>query len=208
MSGQPEALKRLRGSLSQAAFGKRVGLDQKTISRLESGERELTLTEAIRLSQILGVSLTELNGDSPTGIDLTGDWFAAWQTMKDDVSRVDIHDLEVILDGSVLRFLGDRARPVEEGSYAWTGEMRMHDADVLLGWYRADDGAVRSKGVMYMTVHPHGTHMMGGWIGLSHQGPAVRGWAGIARDRELLERLMDDIGQQGRRDWITWPKTS
>ncbi|WP_329405459.1 helix-turn-helix domain-containing protein [Nocardia vinacea] len=205
MSGTPEVLKRLRGELSQTDFGARVGLDQRTISRLEAGSAKLTLEEAVQISDACEISLTELAGRQSAELDLSGDWWAAWQTVKDGIPRVDIHELEIKQEGAYFQFFGDRARTVEEGSYAWRGEMRLWDSEVLMGWYRATDGAVRSKGVMYMALHPHGTHMMGGWVGLSYQGPSVRGWAGIARDRDLLEALMDDIGNQGVRDWLTWP---
>ncbi|MGW4327755.1 helix-turn-helix domain-containing protein [Nocardia sp. NPDC004573] len=207
MSGTPEVLRRLRGELSQEKFAARVGLTQRIISRLEDGSAKLTLEDAVQISEACQISLTELSGRRSSVLDLSGDWFAAWQTVKDGIPRVDIHELHVKQEGAFFELLGDRARSVEEGSYAWVGEMRLWDSDVLMGWYRATDGAVRSKGVMYMALHPHGTSMMGGWVGLSYQGPAVRGWAAIDRDRDHLEAVMGDIGHQTGRDWLTWPTT-
>ncbi|MBF6302021.1 helix-turn-helix transcriptional regulator [Nocardia amamiensis] len=194
--------------MSQGEFGARVGLPQRTISRLEDGSAKLTLEDAVRIADVCEISLTELAGRRTAELDLSGDWWAAWQTVKDGIPRVDIHELQVTQEGAFLQFFGDRARSVEEGSYAWRGEMRLSDSDVLMGWYRATDGAVRSKGVMYMALHPHGTHMIGGWVGLSYQGPAVRGWAGIARDRDYLEIIMSAIAEQRVRDWLTWPLTN
>ena len=38
--------------------------------------------------------------------------------------------------------------------------MRLWDNEVLLGWYAANDGSIRSKGTMYFVLHPHGlTHV-------------------------------------------------
>ena len=38
----------------------------------------------------------------------------------------------------------------------WRGELRLWDNEILMGWYAADDGSVRSKGTMYFVLHPHG----------------------------------------------------
>jgi hypothetical protein len=33
---------------------------------------------------------------------------------------------------------------------------RLWDNEVLMGWYAANDGSIRSKGTMYFVLHPHG----------------------------------------------------
>jgi hypothetical protein len=35
---------------------------------------------------------------------------------------------------------------LDEGGYLWRGELRIWDNEVLMGWYVATEGAVRSKG--------------------------------------------------------------
>lgn len=194
--------------LSQQRLGQLVGVDQRQIARYESGETDPPLSVAVRLSEVLDASVWELAGVNPRGQDLSGDWWAAWQTVKDSVARVDVHELGITQDGAYLQLLGARASSVEDGSYAWTGEMRIWDNESLLGWYRATDGAVQSKGAMYMALHPDGTHMIGGWVGLSYQAPVVRGWAAIVRDRDMLEAIMEDVGSQGERDWLVWSNTT
>ncbi len=37
-----------------------------------------------------------------------------------------------------------------------------------MGWYTADEAAVRSKGTLYFTLHQHGIHLTGRWVGLSY----------------------------------------
>ena len=37
-----------------------------------------------------------------------------------------------------------------------------------MGWYIADEGAVRSKGTLYFTLHQHGISATGRWVGLSY----------------------------------------
>jgi hypothetical protein len=95
--------------------------------------------------------------------------------------------------GELLQRDADRAVPVEEGSYAWRGELRLWDNEALLGWYRSTDAAVRSKGTMYLALHPHGTHAWGRWVGLSYDGPVVSGWGAMARTQEQAHQVVRDL---------------
>jgi hypothetical protein len=71
--------------------------------------------------------------------------------------------------------------------------MRVWDNEVLMGWYVADEGAVRSKGVLYFVLHQHGIHMTGRWVGLSYDGPIITGWGTIARTEDEVIALMDKL---------------
>jgi hypothetical protein len=62
---------------------------------------------------------------------------------------------------------------LEQGGYLWSGELRLWDNEVLMGWYAANDGSVRSKGTMYFVMHPQGLSMTGRWVGLSYDGLIV-----------------------------------
>lgn len=66
------------------------------------------------------------------------------------MSRVDTHTLEISQRGERLHLDADRARPVEECSDRWRGELRLWDSETLMGWYRSTDAAVRSKGPIYL----------------------------------------------------------
>jgi hypothetical protein len=39
--------------------------------------------------------------------------------------------------------------------------LRLWDNEILMSWYAANDGSIRSKGTMYFALHPHGLHMSG-----------------------------------------------
>lgn len=55
---------------------------------------------------------------------------------------------------------------------------------------RAPEGAVRSKGSLYFNIHQHGRRATGRWVGLSHDGPLISGWAAVARtENEVLDLL-------------------
>jgi hypothetical protein len=79
---------------------------------------------------------------------------------------------------------------VEEGGYHWSGELRLWDNEVLMGWYAASDGSIRSKGTMYFVLHPHGLYMSGRWTGLGYDGRIMTGWASMAQTEEESEATM------------------
>lgn len=192
--------------LSQAALGRIIGTDQKNISRYESGESAVDITTGIALAEALGVSVYELAGRTPRALDLSGEWTAAWQTWGDTGERVDVHPLDMTQDGLFLRLDGARARPVDEGSYEWSGELRLFDNEALIGFYVATEGAVRSKGSLYLALHPQGLAMAGAWVGQSAAGLVIRGWGAITRRAELAEPLVDLLRSTGG-NLHAWPKS-
>ena len=127
-----------------------------------------------------------------------------WETVKDEVDRVDTHKLEIAQRGERLFLEAGRARPVEEGRYRWRGEFRLWDNEALMGWYRSTDEAVRSKGTMYLALHPHGTHAWGRWVSMSYEGPLITGWGAISRDRDqansVVQKLIETEGESRGRD--------
>ena len=83
------------------------------------------------------------------------------------------------------------------GGYLWRGELRLWDNEILMGWYAATDGAVRSKGTMYFVLHPHGLPLLGRWVGLSYDGKIVTGWAAIATAEDELPDLVESLKETG-----------
>jgi Glyoxalase-like domain len=79
-------------------------------------------------------------------------------------ARLGREDEPVVLPGAAK----PGALPVADGSYRWRGELRLWDNEALIGWYRSTDAAVRSKGSLYLALHPHGTHAWGRWVGSRH----------------------------------------
>jgi hypothetical protein len=89
-----------------------------------------------------------------------------------------------------------RGRPVDQGGYLWRGEFRLWDNEILMGWYAATDGSVRSKGTMYFVMHPHGINMTGRWVGLSYDGIIVTGWSSMARTEDEARDLVLKLKEQ------------
>jgi len=83
--------------------------------------------------------------------------------------------------------------PLEGGGYTWQGEMRVWDNEVLMGWYVANEAAVRSKGTLYFKLHQHGINAVGRWVGLSYDGPIISGWSALAQSEEEVVALMNKL---------------
>ena len=179
--------------LSQTELAKAAGVHVRQIARYEAGEQQPALSVAVALADALGFSIAQLAGQVSYELDLSGDWWCAWQTWKDGVPRIDTHPMEVHQRGELLQLDADRAVPVDEGSYQWRGELRLWDNEALMGWYRSTDGAVRSKGVLYLALHPHGTHAWGRWVGMSYDGLVVSGWGAMARTEAEAHKVVQDL---------------
>jgi transcriptional regulator with XRE-family HTH domain len=192
----PEILRRRRTelALSQADLAATVGLDKRQIRRYEAGEAQPTLQAASAIARALGLSLDELAGLDVHRIDVTGDWWACWQSWHNGVEVVNPHEARITARSDALRITAvTRGTPVDDGGYLWEGDLRVFDNEALMGWYTANEGAIRSRGTMYFVVHQHGQHMTGRWVGLSHDGPIISGWSTMARTREKAVSLMDEL---------------
>lgn len=179
--------------LSQAELAKTAGISVRQLARYEAGEQQPVLSAAVELADALGISLGQLAGQITYGLDLSGTWWCAWQTWKDGQPRVDTHPVEVHQRGELLHLDAERALPVSEGSYRWTGELRLWDNEALMGWYRSTDAAVRSKGTLYLALHQHGTHAWGRWVGMSYDGAVITGWGALARTDEHVRKVVQEL---------------
>jgi transcriptional regulator with XRE-family HTH domain len=186
-------LRRSELGLSQAQLAKEAGISLRQLARYEAGEQQPVLSAAVALAEALRISLTQLAGQMTYDLDLSGTWWCAWQTWKDGMPRIDVHLLEVHQQGDLLQLDADRALPVAEGSYRWRGELRLWDNEALIGWYRSTDAAVRSKGALYLALHPHGTYAWGRWVGMSYDGEVITGWGGMARSEEEAHKVVQDL---------------
>jgi transcriptional regulator with XRE-family HTH domain len=195
-----EVIRQRRGELglSQADLATQVGVDRRQIRRYEAGETQPTLSVAKSIARALGISIDELAGEESHRVELSGAWWACWQSWKDGVETTNPHQIEMRQQGErVLVRAVTRGTPVESGGYLWRGELRLWDNEALMGWYVAEEGAIRSKGAMYFALHQHGIHMVGRWVGLSYDGPLVSGWGAIARTEEEVVSLMNELREKG-----------
>jgi transcriptional regulator with XRE-family HTH domain len=196
-----EVIRQRRSELgmSQGDLAAKVGVDRRQIRRYESGETQPTLSVARTIARALGISIDELAGDETHRVDLSGDWWACWQSWKDGAESIRPQQVHLRQRGDVVEAVAvARGAPLEEGGYLWRGELRLWDNEILMGWYVADEGAVRSKGTLYYVLHNHGINLTGRWVGLSYDGPIVTGWSSMARTEDEAVALMDKLRDEER----------
>jgi transcriptional regulator with XRE-family HTH domain len=191
-----EVIRRRRTELgmSQAQLAAASGVHVRQIRRYEAGEQQPLFMVAVAIAEALKIPVAELAGAPPHRVDLSGGWWAAWQTFKDGDEVITAQQVEIKQQAEQLYLhTVTRGIEVEDGGYHWRGELRLWDNEVLMGWYAADDGSVRSKGTMYFVLHPQGLVLSGRWVGLSYDGDIMTGWGGMARAeadaREVIEKL-------------------
>ena len=124
-------------------------------------------------------------------------WWTCWQTSRGGVEDIRTQPVHLDQHGELIQIEATaRGRPVEEGGYLWRGELRLWDNEILMGWYAANDGSVRSKGTMYFVMHPHGISATGRWVGLSYDGNIVTGWSSMARTEADARELVGELKEQ------------
>ena len=181
--------------MSPGAAVAAAGVDTRQIRRYESGEQQPMLSVAVAIAEALGITVGQLAGEPTHRVILTGDWWASWQTYKDGQEVLTTQEVRFAQRGDDLRVEATtRGIAVEGGGYLWRGQMRLWDNEIPIGWYAADDQAIRSKGAMYpFVLHPHGQSMTGRWVGLSYDGAIVTGWTSMAKTQEEAQRLMQEL---------------
>lgn len=190
--------RRAKLRMSQGELAEAVGIGTRQIRRYEAREQQPLLSVAVAIANALKISLAELAGTSADGLDLTGDWFAAWQTTRDGDERIAVQAVRMSQRGDEIEVHTEtRGLDKADGGYHWRGEFRLHDNEVLLGWYAANDGSVRSKGTMYFVLHPHGASMKGRWVGLGYDGQVMTGWGGMARTEDEVRQVIDELKASG-----------
>ena len=185
--------------LSQGELAKLAGVSVRQMARYEAGEQQPVFSAAVALADALGISLTQLAGKALNTIDLSGDWWTAWQTFRDGRELIAVQPAHITQDDQLLQIAAkERGLSDEDGGYLWRGELRLWDNELLMGWYAAADGAVRSKGTIYFALHPHGERSWGRWVGMSYDGRVITGWASMARTedgaREVVNELIETEG--------------
>jgi transcriptional regulator with XRE-family HTH domain len=195
-----EVMRRRRDELhlSQAELANVTGTSVRQIRRYEAGEQEPGLSVAVAIADALGISVSELAGKAQHGVNLTGEWWMSWQTSYQGDEVITAQEVRFRQDGDLIDVQTlTRGIEVEDGGYHWHGELRLWDNEILMGWYAANDGSVRSKGTMYFVLHPHGVSMRGRWVGLSYDGEIMTGWGAMAQSEEDAQGVIAELKRAG-----------
>jgi transcriptional regulator with XRE-family HTH domain len=183
--------RRAEVGISQRDLAEAAGVDVRQIRRYEAGEQQPLLSVAVAIADALGISVGELAGKPSHRIKLGGLWWASWQTFREGAQKIASQQVEIKQEGDRLQLATvTRGLAVEEGGCHWSGELRLWDNEVLMGWYAASDGSIRSKGTMYFVLHPHGLNMSGRWVGLGYDGRIMTGFGTMGQTQEEAEETM------------------
>ncbi|SER27345.1 helix-turn-helix transcriptional regulator [Microlunatus flavus] len=209
--GTPEAIRanRVKLGLTQAQLAREIGVDTRQINRYEIGETEPTLAIARRLADRLRITMDELAGGlSP----LNGTWHSAWHNL-DPGGSPDLRSgsVELVQQGHHLTIQPVRSRSASRAvsagtpdapdvdtavdvvtDLAWSAEAFV-DVDTILGGYKIDTPALRSRGLLNLTHH--GDAIDGTWVRI-HLTSSSTGQLVLARDAESaltrLRQLLDN----------------
>ena len=111
--------------------------------------------------------------------------------------------VEIKQEGELLQIATITRGLSEEGGYHSSGELRLWDNEMLMDWYAATDGSIRSKGTFYFVLHPHGLNMSCRWVGPGFDGRIMSGWASMGQTREESEKTMTSLIESGGVAYVT-----
>jgi hypothetical protein len=141
--------------------------------------------------------ISELAGAPAHRVKLTGEWWASWQTFRDGAEKLATQQVELRQEGELIQVSTiTHGLSAEEGGYHWSGELRLWDNEILMGWYAANEGSIRSKGTMYFALDAHGLHMSGRWGGLGYDDKIMTGWGSMAKTHAEAENVIARLNQK------------
>jgi transcriptional regulator with XRE-family HTH domain len=131
------------------------------------------------------------HGDADDTVSLAGTWFALWETTAEGRMSIDSEAISVEQDGLSLCIENHGRAPENPlGSFLWRAQCRIYDNRHILGTYVPRETNVRSKGVVYLTLHTSGAFMVGRWLGCNYDDEFATGFSVIARDRLVARQQM------------------
>lgn len=171
--------------LEQSDLAERVAVNVAQISRWENNKQEPVASKCRALARALGLSTDELHGVVPVGLDLSGVWYAAWDTSRGGEHVIDRHPIEAKHRGVRFTFASTG------GDYLWAADLRW-DGDNLTGDYISSDRDRLNKGALYFWLAEDTRAAIGRWSGRWADGILGEGGFGaIARTQARADWLID-----------------
>lgn len=166
--------------MSQSDLAERAGVAVRQLARYEAGQQQPAFNVAQRIAAALGLTLDELAGAYADGLDLSGDWFLAWQTKERGDEEISVQPVQAVQEADRI-FLS--ASGGSEGCPApveWQGELRIWDSDTLIGWFATAHESPRDKGTLAFALLDDVAGAAGVWTG-SRSGVFMTGRIGLGR---------------------------
>ena len=171
--------------MSQLQLAAAVRVTDRQIRKYEDDEQTPSLRPVgARLGRALRISLDVLVGLIPPRLNLSGVWYAVWQTRRGGLPVIDRHRLVATQTGIVVLV------NAVDGDYSWRGDLRLLQK-TLRGEYEAVEAD--QHGTVFFYLRPDGEAMRGKWMGTFEDGPFGEGFGVLARSEELALALMDEL---------------
>jgi len=151
------------------------------------------------IAKALNVSVSELIGITPLGVNLSGVWYAVWDTTRDGIRTLNRHTLNAKHSGEFIYFDA-------EGDYTWRADLRLRGLTIT-GTYQAVDGSRDELGSMCLTMDLRApTAAIGHWNGAADNCMNNAGFGVLARDYARADRLMKILLDSGDPTIREWPR--
>lgn len=188
--------RRKRRGLTQERLAELISTDIRQLRKWIKDEVKPTLDKADVLSFVLGITMDQLIGRAPL-YDLSGTWFAAWQTSRAGVATIDRHELEAWHDGAEVRLDAT-------GDYRWHADLTI-EGDDLGGRFRSMEAGYTTRGAVNFQVHPDADRARGDWTGHFVDGYGGKGRGALARDPAVTDKLLAWLVKQEGPYTEKWP---
>lgn len=128
-------------------------------------------------------------------IDISGTWYAAWQTSVDGHELLNTEHITVKQTGkAVMMKNNERAPENPKGGYFWQSKLQFYQGRNLMGWYfpiKSENNT--SKGIMFMTYFSPQKLFVGKWSGCGYDGDLESGFLVIANTREKAKEKLEAL---------------
>jgi transcriptional regulator with XRE-family HTH domain len=205
--GEILRVRRLARGLDQKDIAEAAGVGLRTVQRWEDCERQIDFPDiAMKIARKLGLTLDELAGVTPIGIELSGEWHARWQTWRYGQPVIDRHPTAITQSGP--RLVMDST-----GDYMWRAETSLV-GDHLEGIYHSIEVGREFHGTLHLWLgvrtdeflNAEADMMIGHWSGSFFDAPVGSGWGVIARDGDQAERMIRHLIDHGSAPLLAWPE--
>ncbi len=128
-------------------------------------------------------------------IDVSGEWYAAWQTSVDGNQNINTEHLRLVQKGKTLQLWNTEKAPENpKAGYLWEGQMQFFQGRNVMGWYlpkKEENNS--SKGMLYMTFLSPRKLFFGKWVGTAYDGELVTGYVVIGKDRTSARQELESF---------------
>lgn len=131
-------------------------------------------------------------------INVSGDWYAAWQTSVNGRQVLNTEQLVIKQRGKTVTIENcERAPENPDGGYLWHSKLQFYHGRNLMGWYfpKKEENNT-SKGIMFMTYFSPMRLFIGKWSGCGYDGELENGFLVFAKSRESAKNKLDELVNQ------------